>query len=112
MSRSRCRTRCRLRTTRAPSTYARPRSPMTSDALIPSEFQRRVLAVPEVYDLALLGGRGGGKTWALALIVLRYVEKCGRAARVLLVRKTFAGLRDVEDTFRLVFGMAYGSAAS
>lgn len=84
-----------------------------SDATIaPSRFQTSVLAVPEVYDLALLGGRGGGKTWSLALIVLRYVEKFGRAARVLLVRKTYAGLRDVEDVFRLVFGMAYGSAAS
>ena len=36
-----------------------------------SPFQQRVLGTPEGCDLFLGGGRGGGKSWAVALLILR-----------------------------------------
>ena len=59
-----------------------------------SAFQDRVLAVPECFDLFLGGGRGGGKDYALALLILRHVEQYGIRARVLYLRQTYQGLAD------------------
>lgn len=79
-------------------------------ALKLSDFQTRVLQVPEEFDLALLGGRGGAKSYCLALLGLRHVEQHGAKARVLYVRKTHAGTADFEALCRELFGMIYGSA--
>lgn len=38
----------------------------------PTPFQARAMAVPERINLALLGGRGGGKTTAATLLALRH----------------------------------------
>jgi hypothetical protein len=42
-----------------------------AEALPMSDFQRRVLAIPECYDVFLGGGRGGAKSHTFALIALR-----------------------------------------
>lgn len=83
-----------------------------SEELRLSAFQRRVLEVPEGYDLALLGGRGGGKSFALILLALRFAEQYREKARILLVRQSYPSLRDIESTCREVFALAYGTAAS
>ncbi|ROO23779.1 terminase large subunit domain-containing protein [Salinisphaera orenii] len=83
-----------------------------AERIEPSAFQARVLATPEQYDVALTGGRGGGKTFALLLLILRHVEMHGINARVLVVRKNFPDLRDFEAEARYLFGTAYGSALS
>lgn len=75
-----------------------------------SPFQERVLSVPEEYDLTLLGGRGGAKSYCLALLALRHVEQYGVKARVLYVRRTHAGTADFEAMCRELFGMIYGTA--
>lgn len=75
-----------------------------------SPFQERVLSVPEEYDLALLGGRGGAKSYCMALLALRHVEQYGVKARVLYVRRTHAGTADFEAMCRELFGMIYGTA--
>lgn len=77
-----------------------------------SPFQRRALLAPEDCNLALLGGRGGGKSWALVALALRHVEEHGDRARALLIRKSFPALRDVELTTRALFAQVYGTAAS
>ncbi|MEX0758502.1 MAG: phage terminase large subunit, partial [Tistlia sp.] len=76
----------------------------------PTPFQSRVLATPEDCDLFLGGGRGGGKTFALLLLILRHVETYGSHARVLVVRRDFPSLRDFEAEARFLFGTAYGRA--
>lgn len=76
-----------------------------------SEFQRRLLALPEELDAFAGGGRGGGKSYGLALLALRHCEQYGDRARVLYLRKTYAGLRDFELVTRELFGMVYGTAA-
>lgn len=74
-------------------------------------FQERVLMLPEELDAFLGGGRGGGKSYALALLVLRHVEQYGAAARVLYIRRSYKGLADFELVTRELFGKVYGPAA-
>ena len=76
-----------------------------------SRFQERVLAVPEEFDLFLGGGRGGGKSFTLALVALRHAEQYGAKARILYVRQTYKGLADFEAITRELFGLAYGTGA-
>lgn len=76
-----------------------------------TDYQRRVLLVPEDFDLFLGGGRGGGKSYALALLALRHIEQYGDRSRVLFVRRSYAGLRDFELVTREVLGTVYSGAA-
>jgi hypothetical protein len=76
-----------------------------------SEFQSRALLLPEMLDAALLGGRGGAKSYTLALLALRHAEQYGNRARILFVRRTYKGLADFELILRELFGMIYGTAA-
>ncbi len=74
-------------------------------------FQKRVAEIPEEINLALLGGRGGGKSTGMALLALRHAEVHGELARMIFVRRSYPGLRDFEQTSRDVFGIAYGATA-
>ncbi|MFC4593508.1 phage terminase large subunit [Sphingobium tyrosinilyticum] len=76
-----------------------------------NDFQRRVMLLPEEVDAFLGGGRGGGKSYALALLALRHVEQYGQAARILYIRRTYKGLADFELTTRDLYGTVYGAAA-
>ena len=74
-------------------------------------FQQRLLSVPEDFDVFLGGGRGGGKSWAIAFLALRHAEQYAGRARILYLRRSYKGLADFELTCREVFGMVYGPAA-
>lgn len=74
-------------------------------------FQQHVLSLPEELDAFLGGGRGGGKSYALALLALRHVEQYGAKARILYIRRTYKGLADFELITRELFGTIYGNAA-
>lgn len=76
----------------------------------PTGFQQRVLSVPEKFDIALTGGRGGGKTYAVLLSILRHIEQYAEHARVLVVRRDFPSLRDFEAEARFLFASAYRGA--
>jgi hypothetical protein len=81
------------------------------DRIEPTAFQTRALQVPEAYDVALLGGRGGGKSFTVALAVLRHCEVHGSGARCLVTRRTHAALEDFSLLLRTLFGAAYGTRA-
>ena len=85
---------------------------MNQQQLQLSTFQRRVLELPEEFDLFLGGGRGGAKSYALALIALRHASQYGHRARVLYIRATYKGLADFELLTRELFGTVYGTAAA
>jgi len=74
-------------------------------------FQERTMLLPEEADAFLGGGRGGGKSYALALLALRHAEQYGAAARILYIRRTYKGLADFELITRELFGAIYGAAA-
>lgn len=76
-----------------------------------NNFQTQVMQSPEEYDLFLGGGRGGGKSFTLALLCLRHIEQHGIKARILYLRKTYKGLADFELICRELFGMVYGTSA-
>ena len=76
-----------------------------------NDFQQATLSVPEEFDLFLGGGRGGGKSYALALLALRHAEQYQERARILYIRRSYKGLADFEQVCREVFGMVYGTAA-
>jgi hypothetical protein len=84
---------------------------MTQQALQLTDFQQNVLLVPEQIDMFLGGGRGGGKSYALALLALRHAEQYGDKGRVLYLRKTYKGLADWELLTRELFGRVYGTEA-
>ena len=83
-----------------------------TEALQLSSFQERVLAVPECFDLFLGGGRGGGKSFALALLALRHAEQFGESSRILYLRQTFPGVADFVSMTRELFAKIYGTGAS
>lgn len=74
-------------------------------------FQQNVLSINSAINLALLGGRGGGKSTAMAALALRSSELLRDRARMLFIRRSYPGLRDFEQTTRDVFGQAYGDSA-
>ena len=76
-----------------------------------SPFQQRVMAIPEQVGCFLGGGRGGGKSFCLAMLALRHAEQYREKARILYVRQTYAGIRDWEQITRDLFFKVYGSAA-
>src|SRR6266853_329217 len=75
-----------------------------------SPFQEKVLRVPEAFDVFLGGGRGGGKSYALALLALRHVEQYGAKARVLYLRRSHKGCADFVSLCFDLFGPIYGTA--
>lgn len=77
-------------------------------AVSPTPYQHAVLAVPEAWNLMLAGGRGGGKSTAALLIVLRHVEKYGEHARPLLIRETDKALEELESELDKLLTAAYG----
>jgi hypothetical protein len=73
----------------------------------PTPWQDRVLAVPEHLNLAMLGGRGSGKTTALALLVLRHCVQYEDRARVLILRATYKSLANLWDELEALFRDAF-----
>lgn len=77
-----------------------------------SDFQKRVCAIPETYDVFLGGGRGGSKSATMAILALRHCEQYREKARVLYIRQSYKGLADFESLTRDFFIPIYGSSAS
>lgn len=75
----------------------------------PTPFQARLLAIPETYNLFLGGGRGGGKSYSLAFLILRHVVDRGHTARVLVTRRRLKSLIQFGEELRWIFKNAFGS---
>lgn len=84
---------------------------MTETELKYTRFQRRLLAISEDLDVFVAGGRGGSKSYGLAILALRHVAQYGERARILYLRRTYKGLADFELICRELFGKVYGTDA-
>ena len=76
-----------------------------------SEFQQRVCSIPEEWNVALVGGRGGGKSWCAAIMILRHMIKYGERARVWFIRTDHAGCADMILIMREIFSRIWGAGA-
>jgi hypothetical protein len=82
-----------------------------SKALELSPLQAKICEIPEQYSIFLGGGRGGGKSHAMAFLALQHMAQYGQRARVLYLRKTYKSLSDFEQITRELFASIYGQAA-
>jgi hypothetical protein len=73
-----------------------------------SDFQKLVLMLPQIYDLFLGGGRGGSKSYTIVLLILRFIWEYKNKARILVIRRTYKGLADIESLMLEVFRLVYG----
>ena len=81
-----------------------------SQKLTLSPFQEKVLHAPEAFDVFLGGGRGGAKSYTLALLALRHIEQYGAKARALYLRRSHKGCADFISLCFDLFGPIYGAA--
>jgi len=80
------------------------------DTLRLSDFQTRVLQIPEECDVFLGGGRGGAKSYTLAVLTLRAIEQYATKARILYIRQSHKGCADFESLCLDLYGRIYGRA--
>ena len=77
----------------------------------PTQMQSAVMSVPANYNLALCGGRGGGKSVNALFLILAHVQEYGENASVLAVRRTLKSLADFEDSLLGMMSGMVGTAA-
>jgi len=85
---------------------------MTATRIEPTAFQSKVLAVPEDHFLFLGGGRGGGKSFGLQLLILRHCNQYRQRARVLVTRRRLKSLHQFADELRALLRGAYGAGVA
>lgn len=78
----------------------------------PTPFQAQVLSIPEDHFIFLGGGRGGGKSFGLQLLILRHCNQYKNNARVLVSRRRLKSLIQFAEEFRGLLRSAYGSGVS
>jgi len=72
---------------------------VTNEAGLPEQLdhQRMAISVPDDHWLIMAGGRGGGKSWTLALLLVRDALRFGKSFRVGLLRTDLAGLKKFQQ---------------
>lgn len=78
-----------------------------SSLIKPTDYQNRVLSVPEHVNIALLGGRGGGKSTSVLFLVLRHCVTFAERARPLVVRASYKALLELEEQASALFATAF-----
>ena len=61
------------------------------------DHQRMAISVPDDHWLLMAGGRGGGKSWTLALLLVRDALRFGSSFRGALLRTDLAGLKKLQQ---------------
>ena len=60
------------------------------------DHQRMVISVPDDHWLIMAGGRGGGKSWVLALLLVRDAIRYGKSFNGALLRTDLTGLKKLQ----------------
>ena len=61
------------------------------------DHQRMAISVPDECWMLMAGGRGGGKSWTLALLLVRDALRFGKSFRGALLRTDLAGLKKLQQ---------------
>jgi len=80
-----------------------------SNTIRPTPFQATVLSIPEDHFIFLGGGRGGGKSFGLQLLILRHCDQYKSRARVLVTRRRLKSLMQFAEELRGLMRSAYGA---
>ncbi|WP_186500349.1 phage terminase large subunit [Synechococcus sp. A15-60] len=77
----------------------KPPANVTSETGLPEllDHQRMAISVPDDSWLVMAGGRGGGKSWTLALLLVRDALRFGKSFRAALLRTDLAGLKKLQQ---------------
>jgi hypothetical protein len=78
----------------------------------PTPFQAQVLMIPEDHFIFLGGGRGGGKSFAVQLLILRHVQQYRHLARVLVTRRRLKSLLQFAEELRGLLRSGFGAGFS
>ena len=78
----------------------------------PTPFQASILSIPEDHFIFLGGGRGGGKSFGLQLLILRHCDQYKNRARVLVTRRRLKSLMQFAEELRGLMRSAYGAGFS
>lgn len=81
---------------------------LRNDELAPTPWQCAVLATPREADLALLGGKGSGKTALVPFLAMRDEAEFGPDARMLYVRRSHGGAQEFMLKLFADLARAYG----
>jgi hypothetical protein len=84
----------------------------TTPVVRPTPFQASVLSIPEDHFIFLGGGRGGGKSFGLQLLILRHCDQYKNRARILVTRRRLKSLLQFAEELRGLMRSAYGSGFS
>jgi hypothetical protein len=76
-----------------------------------TEYQERIAEIDPEINIAMLGGKGGGKTVAAVFTALRREREWGSSAKMMAFRRSYPSLREFESTTREVFDFAFDGAA-
>jgi hypothetical protein len=76
--------------------------------IAPTRFQSKLMMLPEDVNLFLGGGRGGGKSFAAALMILRHLYLYKESAKILVVRNQHKANSDFEDLIESIIRGAVG----
>ena len=77
----------------------KPPANVTTETGLPEllDHQRMAISVPDDHWLLMAGGRGGGKSWTLALLLVRDALRFGKSFRGALLRTDLAGLKKLQQ---------------
>ena len=77
----------------------KPPANVTTESGLPEllDHQRMAITVPDAHWLLMAGGRGGGKSWTLALLLVRDALRYGKSFRGALLRTDLAGLKKLQQ---------------
>ncbi|MHB8496055.1 MAG: phage terminase large subunit [Casimicrobiaceae bacterium] len=84
---------------------------IATDGYTPTRWQSEVLRTPRECDLALLGGKGSGKTAIVPFLLMRDEQEFGSDLRSLYVRKSHGGTQEFTLMLYEALARAYGARA-
>lgn len=83
--------------------------PRVDKILVPTEWQKIALSIPEACDLFGLSGRGLGKTTLLLFLILRRVQMYPGISRILVLRNTAISLGEFRMELEAICAQTYGA---
>ncbi len=83
-----------------------------SNVIGPNEYQKKILRIPESFNILLAGGRGSSKSVCSQFLMIRHCEKYRERAKILYVRESWESLKQFEDELAQLLQKVFGKAVN